>query len=93
VLALYETVAEALDEQQLERALGADWVTFTSSSTVRFLAAAAGGRLQPTGRVASIGPQTSATLREHGVKVDVEASRHDIDGLLEALLEAAGARA
>jgi uroporphyrinogen-III synthase len=34
----------------------------------------------------SIGPVTSETAREHGLKVDVEAERHDIDGLVEALL-------
>ena len=36
-------------------------------------------------RVASIGPITSATLREHGLEPDVEAERHDIDGLVDAL--------
>jgi hypothetical protein len=30
-------------------------------------------------------------LREHGMAVDVEAERHDIDGLLEALLADAAA--
>ena len=29
---------------------------------------------------------TSATLREHGLEPDVEATAHDIDGLVEALL-------
>jgi uroporphyrinogen III methyltransferase/synthase len=99
VLALYETVAEPLSEQTLTRARAADYITFTSSSTVRlFLQAAAGGgehgevaaasdaALSPTTRIASIGPVTSATLREHGLQPDVEARRHDVDGLLEALL-------
>ena len=30
---------------------------------------------------------TSATAREHGLEVHLEAERHDIDGLVEALLE------
>jgi uroporphyrinogen III methyltransferase/synthase len=34
----------------------------------------------------SIGPVTSGALRERGLEPDVEASRHDIDGLLEALV-------
>jgi len=42
-------------------------------------------------RIVSIGPVTSATLREHGMPVDVEAERHDIDGLLQALLADAAA--
>ena len=29
---------------------------------------------------------TSATLREHGLEPHVEAQRHDIDGLVDALL-------
>jgi uroporphyrinogen III methyltransferase/synthase len=34
----------------------------------------------------SIGPVTTATVRDHGLEVHVEAERHDIDGLVEALL-------
>jgi uroporphyrinogen III methyltransferase/synthase len=36
--------------------------------------------------VVSIGPVTSETARSHGLRVDVEAQQHDIDGLIEALL-------
>ena len=36
---------------------------------------------------------TSETLREHGREPDVEAARHDIDGLLAAIVaDAPGAR-
>jgi uroporphyrinogen III methyltransferase/synthase len=34
----------------------------------------------------SIGPVTSSTAREHGLEVHVEAARHDVDGLVEALV-------
>ena len=95
VVALYETVAEPLDQAALEAVAGADYVTFTSSSTVRFLLSSAGdlgSRLR--GRLVSIGPVTSETLREHGLEPDVEATRHDIDGLVDALVaDAARARA
>jgi uroporphyrinogen III methyltransferase/synthase len=87
IVTLYETVAEPLDGEQLDRLARADYVTFTSSSTVRFLLQSAGGRLDGRSRSVSIGPVTSATLREHGITVDVEATRHDIDGLLEALVD------
>ena len=40
----------------------------------------------------SIGPVTSATARELGIRVDVEAERHDIDGLVAALLGDAAAQ-
>jgi uroporphyrinogen III methyltransferase/synthase len=89
ILALYETVAESPSPRVLEQALTADYLTFTSSSTVRFLLAAAGGpeRISPGSRLVSIGPVTSQTLRESGLEPHVEAERHDIDGLIEALLE------
>ncbi len=88
VLALYETLAEPLAPRALEAARGAHYITFTSSSTVRLFLEAAGDKagLSPTTRVVSIGPVTSATLREHGIEPHIEAQRHDIDGLLEALL-------
>ncbi len=94
VVALYETIAEDLDEPTLAAARGADYVTFTSSSTVRFLAQAAGGQLplSPSARVVSIGPVTSEALREQGITPDVEAERHDIDGLVAALVGDATAR-
>ncbi len=92
VLALYETVAEPLSEAELEAVAGADYVTFTSSSTVKFFLMRAGERLTEGTRLVSIGPVTSAALRERGLEPHVEATRHDIDGLLEALLEDAGER-
>jgi uroporphyrinogen III methyltransferase/synthase len=86
VVPLYDTVAEPLDDGRRAALEAADYVTFSSSSTVRFLIEAAGAF--PDGaRLVSIGPVTSATAREHGLTVDVEATRHDIDGLVEALVE------
>jgi uroporphyrinogen III methyltransferase/synthase len=37
-------------------------------------------------KIASIGPITSATARECGLTVDVEANPHTIDGLVTALV-------
>jgi uroporphyrinogen III methyltransferase / synthase len=88
VLALYETVVEPLTPRALDAARAADYVTFTSASTVRYLLQAVGGKpgLSPQTRVVSIGPVTSETLREHGIHPHVEADRHDIDGMIAALL-------
>jgi uroporphyrinogen III methyltransferase/synthase len=119
VLALYDTVTEAPPTHVLQEALTADYITFTSASTVRFfLQAAGGGRdaedahevapsgggagalgidlrtgLSPDTRIVSIGPITSDALREHGLAPHVEAPSHDIDGLVQALLADAAARA
>ena len=86
VLALYETVAEPLSESQLTALAAADYVTFTSSSTVRFLLEAAGAEAVAAARLVSIGPITSEALRASGLEPDVEADRHDIDGLVAALV-------
>ncbi len=92
VLALYDTVAAPLTEAELDGVADADYVTFTSSSTVRFFFDAAGDRLRERARLLSIGPVTSASLRDRGREPDVEADRHDIDGLVQALLADAKAR-
>jgi uroporphyrinogen III methyltransferase/synthase len=82
---LYETVREDAEPALAEAAREADYVTFTSSSTVRNYVAAMGGELGSP-RVVSIGPVTSGTARELGLEVAVEATQHDPDGLLAALL-------
>jgi uroporphyrinogen III methyltransferase/synthase len=83
----YRTVPETRDITGARRRLleeGADLITFTSSSTVEnFLAL---GLPWPKGmQVASIGPITSKTAADHGLKIDIEARRHDIEGLVEAI--------
>ena len=90
VVALYDTLPEPLSEYQRAALARASYVTFTSSSTVRFFVQAADG-LPDGARLVSIGPVTSATAREHGLEVHVEAERHDIDGLVEALVRDATA--
>jgi uroporphyrinogen III methyltransferase/synthase len=87
VLALYETLTDELSEAQLAAVARADYITFTSSSTVHSFLSAVGGAARIDGRcrLVSIGPVTTATLHEHGLTAHVEASRHDIDGLLDAL--------
>jgi uroporphyrinogen III methyltransferase/synthase len=87
VVALYRTVADSPAAPTLEAAARADFVTFTSSSTVRYFLEAAGDAFPRGARVISIGPATSATARELGLEVHVEAERHDVDGLVDALLE------
>lgn len=74
-------------------------VTFTSSSTVRnfmklvgsrgvpeaMQAARGRGRPRHTILMASIGPVTSSTLREHGLSVDIVAKQFTIPGLVAAI--------
>ncbi len=85
ILALYRTVAEPLAGHARDAALGADYVTFTSASSVRFLCEAAGPPAEGQ-RVVSIGPITSDALRERGIEPHVEAAEHTPDGLIAAIV-------
>lgn len=87
VVALYKTVPEELGADAIEAAQSADYLTFTSSSTVRNLSEALGERLPAGARVVSIGPITSAAARDAGLEVHAEAERHDIGGLIDAILK------
>ncbi|HEY4284606.1 MAG TPA: uroporphyrinogen-III C-methyltransferase, partial [Chthoniobacterales bacterium] len=83
----YRTVPETRDATGARQRLleeGADLITFTSSSTVENYVGL-GLPWPKEMKVASIGPVTSKTVRESGLKVDVEANRHDIDGLVAAI--------
>jgi uroporphyrinogen III methyltransferase / synthase len=82
VLHLYETVPEPLGADELAAVKRADYVTFTSASTVRNLGVEALG----AGKVVSIGPATSAELRAHDLEPDIEADPHTPDGLVDAVL-------
>lgn len=67
-----------------------DYVTFTSSSTVRNFAELLGGEcreLLDGVRLASIGPVTSKTARELGLTISIEAIEYTIDGLIAAVLQ------
>ncbi|HSD02202.1 MAG TPA: uroporphyrinogen-III C-methyltransferase [Gaiellales bacterium] len=87
VLRTYRTVPEPVDADAV---LAADLVTFTSSSTVANLVAAMGSRDLSALRAVSIGPVTSASLREAGIEPVAEADPHDVTGLIRAVHEAAG---
>ena len=92
VVPAYQTVVPedvaARVERLFEGSRKPDWVTFTSSSTVRnFVSVCPVKRLDGV-RVASIGPITSATARELAVRVDVEAPKYTVDGVVDAILTA-----
>lgn len=65
-------------------------ITFTSSSTVKNFVELLGGSTRVSAvldgiKLASIGPVTSATLRELGLRVDIEANEYTIPGLVRAI--------
>jgi uroporphyrinogen-III synthase len=99
VVEAYQTVTPKSSREQLRAALKSrderpDAITFTSSSTVRnyvsLLAIRSGKSKLLSGVLnVSIGPITSATLREFGLSVDVQAEQYTIPGLIAALIERA----
>ena len=88
----YKTVPETEDPTGAAARLleaGADWITFTSSSTVenfhaRFDLPALLKKFPQT-KLASIGPETSKALAALGLKPAIEAKVHTIEGLVAAL--------
>ncbi len=68
-----------------------DAVVFTSSSTVRNLVGIA-GKPHPSTIIAVIGPATARTCEEHGLRVDVVASKPSVVDLADALASFAAAR-
>jgi len=95
---VYRTVAEAEDRTGAGARLlndGADWITFTSASTVerfheRFDLPKLVAKF-PGLKLASIGPETSKALAAVNLKPTVEAKPHTSEGLLKAI-EKASAR-
>jgi len=99
VMEAYETIVPKSSRTRLRAALKdprkrPDVVTFTSSSTVKNFVTLLGAsrrarrpaQLQGV-TLASIGPVTSATLRELGLGVDVEAKQFTIPGLIKAIVD------
>ena len=63
------------------------WITFTSSSTVENFIAVVGAEALRGVRIASIGPITSTTLRNHDLAPAAEASVFTVNGLVEAIVQ------
>jgi uroporphyrinogen-III synthase len=96
VIEAYETVVPESSRRRLQAALKnpnkrPNVVTFTSSSTVRNFVELLGtrqkARLLDGVQTASIGPVTSATLRELGLPVDIAAREFTIPGLVAAIVD------
>jgi len=88
----YRTVPDLSGRDVLRERLAqgeVDWLTFTSSSTVKNFLEAVGVDAVRAARpkIASIGPTTSATLRQAGLEPTVEAEQHTIPGLVDAIVQ------
>jgi uroporphyrinogen III methyltransferase/synthase len=95
-IAIYKTVAETEDRAGAGARLlaeGADWVTFTSSSTVEHFHARFDlpklSKQFPQLKLASIGPETTKAIAALKLKPALEAKEHTTDGLIAELLRAA----
>jgi uroporphyrinogen III methyltransferase/synthase len=95
-VAIYETKpAESLPQDLLDalEAGEVNWVTFTSSSTAKNFTSLLGpgyATKLANVKVASIGPITTATLRELKLEPTVQADTFNIDGLTQAIASRTG---
>jgi len=92
VATVYETELEDSDAADVKRMLAdgeIDTIAFTSSSTVRnFIELIGGSESVPDSVIiACIGPITSRTAEEAGLKPTVVATEYTIEGLTQALVE------
>ena len=62
-----------------------DWITFTSSSTVKNFVRSFGVERLRGVKTAAIGPITADTLSNFGIEPTVVATKYTIDGLIEAI--------
>lgn len=86
VVEAYRTVPVVPRPADRDRVVAADIVTFTSASTVENWVTAFGADGVPP-IVACIGPVTADAARRLGVRVDLVAPVHTIDGLVDAIVE------
>ncbi len=93
VVEAYETIMPQSSRKRLRNTLAnprqsPHVITFTSSSTVRNFVALLGARAPGLDGImlASIGPITSSTLRELGLRVDIQAKEFTIPGLIDAIV-------
>lgn len=92
---IYTTVTKAQPQEATEQmaaliqAGGADWITFTSSSTVQgfFEHVDKALVINAAVKIASIGPETTKKLTSLGIPIHLEASVHTAEGLVSALIE------
>ena len=98
VVEAYETIAPKASAQRLRSVLAGNRkphaITFTSSSTVKNFVDLLGLRgaraaIKAGVHTASIGPVTSATLREFGLPVNIAASEYTMQGLVDAIVATA----
>ena len=98
VVEAYETIAPEASARRLRSVLAGKRkphaITFTSSSTVKNFVSLLGLRgaraaMKSGVHTASIGPVTSATLREFGLPVNIAAREYTMRGLVDAIVATA----
>ncbi len=91
VYPVYETVPDCEGAEELRARLTAgeiDVICFTSSSTVQnFVTAIGDTNLLSRVALASIGPVTTKTAEELGLRVQISAKEHTIPGLVESICQ------
>lgn len=90
-VSIYDTVSE-ITEENLEslKNLQIDYITFTSSSTVDNFVENIDSQILEnikTSKIISIGPITSKSVENHGLKIYKEAKIYNIENLIKTIIE------
>jgi uroporphyrinogen III methyltransferase/synthase len=94
-VAIYRVLPASTTDEKTRRLLAQekiDVITFTSPSTVKGFLALVGGDVASLSKVqiACLGPVTASYAHKVGLKVDVVAKKHTMEGLVKALVERYG---
>ena len=92
-ITVYKTIIPTWEERWVKNVKEnpPDYLTFTSGSTVdgfvKIIGSEAAIEISKKSSLVSIGPVTTESLHCHGLKADVEAHEHDVQGVVRAILE------
>lgn len=90
-VSIYDTVSEITEENlELLKNLKIDYISFTSSSTVDNFVESINCKILEnikTSKIISIGPITSKSVENHGLKIYKEAEIYNIENLIKAIIE------
>lgn len=86
----YDTIFAGIDESLKLKVEGADYITFTSSSTVHGLMHQLKDqsiKLASNTKIVAIGPTTKETLKSYEVEVDLQPDRYTVKDMVDSMID------
>ncbi len=85
VIPVYRTLIVEHSPEEIEGVLTSDFFLFSSSSTFENFVRMIGDPFRIKGKIVSIGPVTTSTIKKYGLEPVVESETHTIDGVIASL--------